>query len=129
MSPLSFNLEKKQGDLYRTSLGRIRLHTQAIRSIIFNALSEMESFHGVYNPGIRGFFSRVARRQAQEGIRVRFTEHGIAIALNVVLKGGRNIHDVSPLMQELIKEKVEHFTELPVLSVDIDIREVAFQKL
>ena len=70
----------------------------------------------------------VSKKNQSKGVKVDVSENGINIDICIVTKYGVRIRDVAEAVQENVRNNVETMTGMDVLSVDVHVESVEFEK-
>lgn len=100
--------------------GEIRVADQVIAVIAGLAAQEVPEI----SMRSGGFYQDIARRangSLAKGITVSMADGQIRIEMKVAVTYGSKIHEVCKLLQEKVKEKVEHITGLSVEEVNVRV--------
>lgn len=109
-------------------LGTIKISEEVIKKISAIAAAKVE---GIYSMGgsvreeIAGFLGFA---DMSKGVNVDMQEQEVEISLNVVIKYGYRVPDVSYLVQKSVKKQVEELTGLYVKAVNINVQSIYFEK-
>ncbi|MCX7918355.1 MAG: Asp23/Gls24 family envelope stress response protein [bacterium] len=110
----------------RNELGAVRIQNEVVGTIAGIAASEVS---GVL--GLGGGFSIAevfGRKSFNKGIKVEIANGEAAIDLYITVEYGRNIPEISYLVQQNVKRAIENMTGLSVVEVNVNIEGVQPKK-
>ena len=109
--------------------GKINISNEVIASIAGIAATEIEGVAGMAG----GVASDIAhkfgvKKNPQKGVKVTVTPEGATIDLLIVVEFGVRIPELAWEIQENVKSSVESMTGTDVLSVNVFVEGVSFEK-
>jgi uncharacterized alkaline shock family protein YloU len=109
--------------------GKIIFATDVIATITGLAATEVEgvdSLSGTVVEGITGMLA--SKKNFTKGIKVEVKEDDVILEMSLSIKYGTKIHEVCRKVQEAVKNAVETMTGLRVVTVNIAVQAVTFEK-
>ena len=86
--------------------GKITFAPDVIATIASLAASEVEGVEGMSGSVVEGITGMLNKKNITKGIKVEINENVALIDVNVILKYGYKIHEVSQALQKNIKTKI-----------------------
>ena len=108
--------------------GKITFAPDVIATIASLAANEVEGVEGMSGTVVEGLTGMLNKKNITKGIKVDINENVAVIDINVILKYGYKIHEVSVALQKSIKTTIENMTGLNVASVNVFVQSIAFDK-
>ncbi|MBQ4610538.1 MAG: Asp23/Gls24 family envelope stress response protein [Clostridia bacterium] len=108
--------------------GKITFAPDVIATIASLAASEVEGVEGMSGSVVEGITGMLNKKNITKGIKVEINENVALIDVNVILKYGYKIHEVSQALQKNIKTTIENMTGLNVAAVNVFVQSIAFDK-
>ena len=108
--------------------GKITFAPDVIATIASLAASEVEGVEGMSGSVVEGITGMLNKKNITKGIKVEINENVALIDVNVILKYGYKIHEVSQVLQKNIKTTIENMTGLNVAAVNVFVQSIAFDK-
>ncbi len=102
-------------------LGKITFTEGVLSALVHQAVSGIEGL-GEVKGKLTDIVSVFGGRQ--KGIHIDLGEDGIRVTMNIAVRYGRPIHEVTREIQRQIKEEVEQMTGLRVAGVDIYVQDI-----
>jgi len=106
--------------------GEIKISDEVIATIASIATKEIEGVSGLSLSLTDEIASKFVKKNAGKAIKINSNEGNITIEINVIVKYGVRIPDVSWEVQENVKKSVETMTGLTVEKVNIVVAGVNF---
>lgn len=109
--------------------GKIIFATDVIATIAGLAATEVEgvdSLSGTVVEGITGMLA--SKKNFTKGIKVDVKEEDVVLDMSVAVKYGTKIHEVCRKVQQNVKNAVETMTGLRVMTVNVAVQSVTFEK-
>ncbi|ACB85279.1 Asp23/Gls24 family envelope stress response protein [Natranaerobius thermophilus] len=110
----------------KNELGHVRIGNNVIGVIAYLALSDFDEIYNVGGGISEGLSEFFGKKSQSKGINVELEEDNVFIDVNVDIKYGTKIPDVSKAAQEAVKEAVENMTGFSVTNVNVNIQRVRF---
>ncbi len=109
--------------------GNVRISQEVIAAIAVVAAEETKGVAGMYT-SITGAIAEkfVSKKSQSKGVKVNVTEDGIVLDVQIVVDFGVRIRDVAENVQCSVRNNVETMTGMKVLSVDVKVESVKFEK-
>jgi len=108
--------------------GKITFAPEVIATIASLAANEVEGVEGMSGTVVEGITGMLNKKNITKGVKVEINENVAFIDVNVILKYGYKIHEVSVALQKNIKTTIENMTGLNVAAVNIFVQSIAFDK-
>ncbi|MDD6044368.1 MAG: Asp23/Gls24 family envelope stress response protein [Clostridia bacterium] len=108
--------------------GKITFAPDVIATIASLAANEVEGVEGMSGTMVEGITGILNKKNITKGIKVEINEDVALIDINVILKYGYKIHEVSSALQKNIKTTIENMTGLKVAAVNVFVQSIAFEK-
>ncbi len=109
-------------------LGQIQIADEVIAIISGTAATEVEGVIGM-SGNFKGSFSEMlGRKNLSKGVKIEINGNNIIISLNILVKFGSKIQDVSKNVQKRVKAAVETMTGLNVTDVNVTVCGVYAEK-
>ncbi len=108
--------------------GKIIFATDVIATIAGIAAMEVEGVEALSGSVVEGIASMLSKKNFTKGIKVDLKENDVLLDMNVSVKYGTKIHEVCYKIQQGVKNAVETMTGLRVVSVNIAVQSIAFEK-
>jgi uncharacterized alkaline shock family protein YloU len=108
--------------LATSELGRVAITGDAIAQIVGLTAAECYGVVGTKRAGKLGRLR--VRDRTTRGIEVSGDEHGVSIALHVVVEHGLNLAEVASTVRNRVAYEVARMTGLEITSVEVHIEAV-----
>lgn len=108
--------------------GKITFAPDVIATIASLAANEVDGVEGMSGSVVEGLTGMLNKKNITKGIKVEINENVALIDVNVILKYGYKIHEVSQALQKNIKTTIENMTGLNVAAVNVFVQSIAFDK-
>ena len=109
--------------------GTITYANEVIATIVGVATSEVDGVAGMSGPSaISGILSGKAKSALLRGVKVEVGAEEVTVDVSIVVDYGMPIQVVGQNVQENIRKSVESMTGLHVISVDVHVMGVSFEK-
>ena len=108
--------------------GKITFAPEVIATIASLAANEVEGIEGMSGTVVEGITGMLNKKNITKGIKVEINEDTAVIDVNVILKYGYKIHEVSIALQKNIKTTIENMTGLNVAAINVFVQSIAFDK-
>ena len=103
------------------NLGEVKIADEVVAIIAALAATEVEGVASMAGNITNDLIARLGMKNLSKGVKVDVLEGIVTVSLELVLKYGYNIMDVSAKIQEKVKAAVENMTGLTVADVNIRI--------
>ncbi len=103
------------------NLGEVKIADEVVAIIAGLAAMEVDGVASMAGNATREIISRLGVKSLSKGVRVDVLEGIITVSLNLNLKYGYSIMDISGKVQEKVKAAIENMTGLTVADVNIRI--------
>ena len=103
------------------NLGEVKIADEVVAIIAGLAAMEVEGVASMAGNATREIISRLGVKSLSKGVRVDVLEGIVTVSLNLNLKYGYSIMDISGKVQEKVKAAIENMTGLTVADVNIRI--------
>ena len=103
------------------NLGEIKIADEVVAIIAGLAAMEVEGVASMAGNATREIISKLGVKSLSKGARVDVLEGIVTVSLNLILKYGYSIMDISGKVQEKVKAAIENMTGLTVADVNIRI--------
>ena len=108
---------------------KVNISNEVIASIAGIAATEIEGVTGMAGSVAAGIVEKLgAKKNPQKGVKVTVTEEGANIDLMIIVAFGVRIPELAWEIQENVKASVESMTGIDVLSVNVFVEGVSFEK-
>lgn len=103
------------------NLGEIKIADEVVAIIAGLAAMEVEGVASMAGNATREIISKLGVKSLSKGVGVDVLEGIVTVSLNLILKYGYSIMDISGKVQEKVKAAIENMTGLTVADVNIRI--------
>lgn len=103
------------------NLGEVKIADEVVAIIAGLAAMEVDGVASMAGNATREIISRLGVKSLSKGVRVDVLEGIVTVSLNLNLKYGYSIMDISGKVQEKVKAATENMTGLTVADVNIRI--------
>lgn len=105
-----------------TKIGRITIENEVIAKIAGISATECYGIVGMASKNMKDGIVKILKIESiTKGVKLKFKENGFDIDLHIIVKYGTNISAVAETIRNTVKYKVEKFTGVKVLGVNIFI--------
>lgn len=108
--------------------GKITFAPEVIATIATLAVNEVEGVDGMGGTMVEGLTGMLNKKNLTKGIKVELNENTAIMDINIVVKYGFKIHEVSNAVQRKVKSTIETMTGLEVVAVNVYVQSVAFSQ-
>lgn len=108
--------------------GKITFAPEVIATIATLAVNEVEGVDGMGGTMVEGLTGILNKKNLTKGIKVELNENTSIMDINIVVKYGYKIHEVSNAVQRKVKSTIETMTGLEVAAVNVYVQSVAFSQ-
>ncbi len=110
--------------------GTVSFATDVVATIAGLAANEIEGVASMTNPNssFADILSRKSSRNYTRGVKVDINNNKVAVEVTIIVDYGSPVPDVARGIQENIKKAIETMSGLDVLSVDVHVQGVSFDK-
>jgi len=106
-------------------LGKVSIADEVIATIAGTAAMEIE---GAALMSASNISEILGKKNFAKGVKLEVNEEGVLVELNIFIKSGYKIPEISAKVQERVKTAVETMTGLAVLEVNVNIAGLAVEK-
>ena len=117
-------LEIKHG----SDFGRIQIADEVIATIAGTAALEVEGLAGMVGKITGDLAGMLGRKNMTKGVRVEVLEQQTIITVNIAVKYGYKIHEVSEQVQKQVKTAVETMTGLSAGEINVHVSGIQMEK-
>ncbi len=114
-------------DLSNTKIN-ISIANDAIRVIVGVAATSVAGVHSLKGGITNDLVSKVSPVRLADSIDLKIKDKNVSIKININVKDGTSVSDISKKVQEKVKEQVESMTSFNVPSVSINISDIIVEK-
>ena len=110
--------------------GTVSFATDVVATIAGLAANEIEGVAGMTSPNssFADILTRKSSRNYTKGVKVDIANNKVAVDVSIIVDYGSPVPDVARSIQENIKKAIETMSGLDVLSVDVHVQGVSFEK-
>ena len=110
------------------SLGKVKIHNEVVGTIASVAAMEIEGVVSMSRGLVSGLTELLGKKDLDRGIKVQIKGKEAVLVLNIIIKYGAKIPQVSYQIQENVKKTVEKMTGLTVTDVSVHIQGIEMSK-
>jgi len=111
-----------------SSFGKVKIHNEVVGIIAGVAAMEIAGVAGMSRGLVSGLSELLGRKDLDKGIKVQIKGKEAILTLNVIIRYGAKIPEVSYQIQENVKKTVEKMTGLTVTDVTVHIQGIDMPK-
>jgi len=104
-----------------TCIGQVQISNDVVSTIAGTAALEVDGVYGMSGNIKGGLYEIMGRKNLSKGVIVQVEDEEVSVEVNIVIKFGEKVHEVSKEVQSKIKTAIETMTGLTVVSVDINV--------
>ena len=109
--------------------GKVNISDEVVAAIAGIAAGEIDGVAGMAGGVVGGIAEKLgAKKSPQKGVKVSVSPDGAVIDLFIIVDFGVRIPELAWEIQENVKNSVETMTGIDVLSVNVRIEGVSFEK-
>ncbi len=108
--------------------GAVMISQEVIASIASIAIREVDGVYGLTTGTSLDIGNILGKKQFRKGIDVKFTEEGMEISCNLVVKMGSAVMTVAKAVQEAIAEEVTNMSGTRPIAVNVNVSGIAVPK-
>ena len=101
--------------------GEVVIADEVVAVIAGLAAMEVEGVASMVGNVTKELISKIGKKSLAKGVKVDILEGIVTVAINLNLKYGYNIMDISEKVQEKVKAAIENMTGLTVADVNIRV--------
>jgi uncharacterized alkaline shock family protein YloU len=120
--------ENEAVDKNFNDIGEIRISADVITVIAHTVASEVEGVAAMNANIAENISSVLGRKNPTKGVKVEIEEKNVTIDFYIVVDYGARIPDVAWRIQDRVKSSVESMTGMNVVSINIHVQGVSFDK-
>lgn len=109
-------------------IGEVRISADVITVIAHTVASEVEGVAAMNANIAENISSVLGRKNPTKGVKVEIEEKNVTIDFYIVVDYGARIPDVAWRIQDRVKSSVESMTGMNVVSINIHVQGVSFEK-
>ncbi len=108
--------------------GSVMISQEVIASIAAIAIREVEGVYGLTAGSTLDIGNILGKKNFRKGIDVKFSEEGMTISCNLVIKMGSSVMTVAKAVQEAIAEEVTNMSGTRPACVNVNVSGIAVPK-
>ena len=108
------------------SVGSVRIGDEVVSMIAGMAATEIKGIAGMSGGIVEGIAELLGRNYLSKGVKVEVGETEARVDLYIIVKYGERIPEVAISVQENVKNKIEEFTGLSVVEVNVYVQGIDF---
>lgn len=108
--------------------GAIVFASDVIATIAGVAAAEVDGVASMSGTVVEGISEIMGKKSFTKGIKVEINESTVTAEVNLNVKYGYHIHEVCAAVQQAIKNSIETMTGLSVVSINVYVQAVEFDK-
>lgn len=108
--------------------GQIQIADEVIAIIAGTAALEIDGVSGMVGNFTGGIIEKLGKKNLGKGVLVTVTENEVKIDLNLIVKSGYKIQDVSAEVQKRVKTAIETMTGLSAVEININVTSLEYEK-
>ncbi len=109
-------------------IGSVVISEEVVGVIAGAAASEVEGIYSMSGGIVGGIADILGKKNVAKGVKADIEEGKVKIDVHITVCYGAKITDISTQLQQKVKKAVESMTGLEVLSVNVHIDGVYFEK-
>jgi uncharacterized alkaline shock family protein YloU len=109
-------------------IGEVRISADVITVIAHTVASEVDGVAAMNANIAENISSVLGRKNPTKGVKVEIEEKNVTIDFYIVVDYGARIPDVAWKIQDRVKSSVESMTGMNVVSINIHVQGVSFEK-
>ena len=109
-------------------LGKISISDEVIATIAGTAAMEIDGVAFMSAGNISDIAERLGKKNFSKGVKIEVNDNAVVAELNLFVKNGYKIPEISEKVQERVKTAVETMTGLEVLAVNVNISGLSVEK-
>ncbi len=106
------------------TVGEVKIADEAVAMIAGIAACETDGVDSMADNISRNIANKLGVSAVSKGVRIDITDNSAVIDLNIVIKYGYNIPEVTSGVQEKVRDAVESMTGLSVTGVNIHVADI-----
>lgn len=111
-----------------SGIGQVQIADEVIATIAGTAALEIDGVAGMAGNITGGIAEMIGRKNLSKGVKVEVSERNVTISLNILVKFGFKIQEVSRGVQQRVKTAVETMTGLVAEQVNVVVSGVHLEK-
>lgn len=112
-----------------SNIGQIQIADEVIAVIAGTAAMEIDGIVGMASNFTGDLAEIMGKRNLSKGVKVNVGEDSVSVELNLIIKFGYKIQDVSLEVQQKVKTAIETMTGLQSKEIDINIVGIHLNKV
>ncbi len=109
-------------------LGEVQIADDVVAIIAGLAATEVEGVADMYGNITKELVSKLGMKNLSKGVKAVVTEDGVMVDVNLNVKFGYSIREVSIKVQEKVKSAIETMTGLEVICVNIRVANITVEQ-
>ncbi len=109
-------------------LGQVNISDNVISIIAGTAALRVDGIVGMSGNFAGDIIEMLGKKNFSKGVSIAIEDGNVQISLDIIVKFGSKVHEVALAAQKNVKTAVENMTGLSVVSVDINISSLVFEK-
>jgi len=109
-------------------LGQVNISDDVISVIAGTAALQVDGVVGMSGNFAGDIIEMLGKKNFSKGVSIVIEDGNVQISLDIIVKFGSKVHEVALAVQKNVKTAVENMTGLSVISVDINISSLVFEK-
>lgn len=109
-------------------VGQVQIADDVIAIIAEIAATEVDGVAGMGTTLTGEIVQTLSRKRTPKGVRVELTDNQVILDLSLIIKYGKKIPKVTLEVQEKVKNSIEMMTGLEIISINIHVTGVHFDK-
>jgi len=109
-------------------LGKISIADEVIATIAGTAAMEIDGVAFMAAGNITDIAERLGKKNFSKGVKLEINENAATVELNLFIKSGYKIPEISEKVQDRVKTAVETMTGLDVVEVNVNISGLSTEK-
>ena len=110
------------------SLGKVKINNEVVGIIASVAALEIEGVAGMSRGLVSGLTEFLGKEDLDKGVKVQIKGKEAYLTVNIIIKYGASIPEVSYQIQENVKKTVEKMTGLSISDVTVHIQGIEMPK-
>lgn len=108
--------------------GQVNISDDVISVIAGTAALKTEGVAGMSGNFAGDIIEMLGKKSLSKGVTISIEDKKVQISLDIIVKIGSKIHEVALAVQKNVKTAVENMTGLSVVSVNINVSDIFFDK-
>lgn len=108
--------------------GQVNISDDVISVIAGTAALQTEGVAGMSGNFAGDIIEMLGKRSFSKGVSISIEDRNVKISLELLIKFGSKVHETALQVQKNVKTAVENMTGLSVVSVDVNVSNIIFDK-